>query len=184
MDEYAQLKLEYYGKPIKAILNYKKVFAVILLMLSLIHIIDTLIFSISNIGLDFILNLTYAILLIVSMLSFSLLDKTTFYLNMATITFKVVWVIVSTGLSIATTLEMFGIINVSANQITKGDPITQGALNLMLGAMNGGIIGVTIVSLFFQLLILAYLIAVAVTFITHKKLFFTPFKQFKIEHMK
>lgn len=179
MEEYTQLKLEYYRKPIKLITSYKKVIAIILLIFSLISIIYSLIFSFSSIGVSFALNIAYASLLFLSIFSFSLLDKTTFFINLSCIGFKIIWIIVSVIMSLVAAFSMSNSDVMSNMTMAADKSMAQGNVDATMNAMHGTIVITTIISCVIQLAIAAYLIIVGIQFIKNKSLFFSSFQSMR-----
>lgn len=180
MDEYTTAKIEYYGKPMKFLNQYRTIFIKILMVLNSIGLIGYF-FTKPFPYIQFVIHLICFTLFFLSILSFPLLDKTAFIINLFAITYKGIWALVGTIISIISIFSLMGNINASVNEFSSSanNSLVSGGANVALSAVNGSLmIGLTI-GVIINLAIIAFYVIVAISFIKHRALFFTDFKTLK-----
>lgn len=183
MADYVEKKLLYYDRPIKAIEVYKNIIVPILLAISMWSISSDLFFNDTGFTVNVFLHFFYIIMLGLSWFSFSLLDTTAFIINIVTIAYKAIWMVVELVIAIIAIFNFIGAASQAGNEIAGSNGILQSATAIGKGFIAGVSMASMIIISIESIVILSYFVFVVLQFKKHKKLFFVEIRELKQEYL-
>ena len=160
MNEFAERKLEYYGRSINALKNYRNI------VLPIFFIINAFGFFGASVSVDLFLRIAFCILAIASFFFFYLFDELAFWANVITAGFYAGWQIYN-AVFLLITFIAFG----------SGMEGALGSLGMGFIAGFGAMVG--IISAVFSLSISILFISYIVQFVKHRELFLFSLKELK-----